>query len=504
MNPRHSGRRYSDLLYKMIAIVGMACAVGMAALITAWVAGDAKAVTISICGGGTDANTCAAEEVCPGGFVVDLDGSGEDCGPPPVPGEVLSTVLVCDATACVAAPVATGAGGYTPSGWSGPTTPPGEAGVASSSVGHAWYITAPLAGPFASWSGAREEARRRWLIANPTKENVVYTGSGCGPAVDAGGTFWWRSAPKSTGILGVCATSAVDITYAGTTCASGQRRYHNGSGYDACAAGWDCPEGYVKPYGSNTCAAIAGGVGTPRPSDGKCNVTRTLNEYTGDPMDPDCTLGAAGGAPVITGTSVTASKATGDQLKTGSVVVGTDGAVTIKNQVADSGASVTSSTTVKSTTSSSAPTVAGSIQQSVAGVGSLQGTAPVTAPAGEGGEFPELPTDYNREPTQQLILDELTAAPDDLDAATDALDAATDERIAAFAGATGAHGIALSFSPILPTPSCSFPSFTVAGHTLDMSAWCPRIEILRQLIALALYIATAFALYDIFTRTSGA
>jgi hypothetical protein len=71
-------------------------------------------------------------------------------------------------------------------------------------------------------------------------------------------------------------------------------------------------------------------------------------------------------------------------------------------------------------------------------------------------------------------------------------------------GLSPGHGITLSFLPVLPEPSCNLPSYTVAGHTMDMTDWCPKISILRELIGFAFYVGTAFALYSIFTRPGGA
>lgn len=155
---------------------------------------------------------------------------------------------------------------------------------------------------------------------------------------------------------------------------------------------------------------------------------------------------------------------------------------------------VDGSTTTNTTTTVNAP--GGSVV-------SITESRVVTPPGGEGSDL-ELPTDYNREATQLEILDALTATEGDLSPAEGELEDATDARVAVIEGTSGAHGITLSFLPVLPTPACDFPSFTVAGHTLDMTAWCPRIEILRQLIGLAFYIGAAFALYGIFTRSGGA
>lgn len=514
MNPRHSGRRYSDLLYRMAAVVGMASAVGMAALITAWVAGDAKAVTtIEICGGGNDANTCTPKnEICPGGHVIDLTGNGGGCGTPgPDPGAPIVEVLVCNDTGCVAAPVNPNAKGYTPSGWTpGPTPPSPLTGLAldPTAPGTTWINWAfstgcvPVGGGCASgrWdklsslASVSQAIVSEWCARNPTHTTCTLG------AYDIGGVQ--KCSCTGASCTPSCSTIA---TYSNLACSTGQEP--NTVTYGSCTAAHVLPPGYSKCTGAGTqdkaCQSIGAG-NIARPADGKCNVKRTGNTFSGDPMDPDCVVS---GMPAISANKVQAEKSVSGQDK---VVAQKINPVTGESETSATVSDTTTGESGRSAVKATAPavaapnaaTVSSSTKGTYEGVGAQTDTSPQTggAGAGAGGEL-ELPTDYNRETTQQAILDKLSPTAETLDPS--GLDDAAAARISAVDAATGTHGITLSFNPILPSPSCSFPSFTVAGHTLDMSSWCPRIEILRTLIGLALYVATAFALYDIFTRTSG-
>lgn len=513
MNPRHSGRRYSDLIYKMAAVVGMSAAVGMAALITAWVAGDAKAAGVPTATVSVGPVTICIDGACT--TQKDPQSTSATQPPPNVAGVLACAYGEVSGTTggCVAVPVAP-TFGYTPPGWpspAGPTSPltgqasdptrPGQCYVI-------WAFAAPDNGarvtPIGGLAGVCAALKERWCSTHTLSTCNQYS---CDFTCALGGQFI-LSACNGAGCTPT--TSTPFGAFGGKTCTTGEEPLVSNPS-NVCTPAFVLPDGYNKSAATGQSGAVVNNNATyPRPADGKCNVVRTGNAYSADAADPDCAVATLATAGITVGASSVTARATDGPKTTTAKVDATAAGTTATATSEDS-----DTTRVESRIVTIGPGGAGG--GAVTGSGHITGTGSgvgvvndqnvnVKEGGGSSGEieFPELPTDYNREATQQAILAELTAAPADLDGAVDSLDAATDERISAFDGATGAHGITLSFSPILPTPSCSFPTFSVAGHSLDMSSWCPRLEILRQLIGLALYVGTAFALYDIFTRSTGA
>ena len=221
-----------------------------------------------------------------------------------------------------------------------------------------------------------------------------------------------------------------------------------------------CPAGYTNSSG--TCV-LQNAALVKKPEDSRCFVTRSANTFAFDVNDPDCV--SLPSAVTVTASSVSV-QVTPEHKQV--VTINADGSVTAQKIVIDPIAN----TTTTETTTASAP-------NGTAPGGKITGTGTVTA-SGQGTQQDttslKLPTDYNREATQQSILTKLgeikdkrideTGTPTDgsLQSQKDAFDASvtaqTNEQNALLT-TTRKTDLGVSFGMSFPTVACVDPSFAI-------------------------------------------
>jgi len=133
-----------------------------------------------------------------------------------------------------------------------------------------------------------------------------------------------------------------------------------------------CPAGYTNQSGlcnlTNASVVI-------KPTDGKCNIIRTGNTYSGDANDPDCSLSTSGGSAQSLNLNVSSGTVTASESgRTISVNTnGSTGATTVTDSVANSNNTTTTKTTAYGPPAggTGAPVVTGSSDATTQGVGDL-------------------------------------------------------------------------------------------------------------------------------------
>lgn len=255
-----------------------------------------------------------------------------------------------------------------------------------------------------------------------------------------------------------------------------------------------CPSGYT--LGSGTCN-LNNAAAVIKPSDGKCTIKRDGNSFTGDSRDPDCSVNPG---VSISGSTVTISpKPTGSENVRYSFTP--DGGGTVSHSVPG-----TDGTTTQRTVQFGAPDGAGDSLVTGTREAKFTGTGSLQNPNAQG----DMPTDYNRETTQQGILAELkkdrkideTGTPSDasLKGASDAFDAEASSRQSALEGVGNVTNLGLGLSITWPVASCEDPTFAMPGTshslTVPMCAARPNLQAgLNWLVA----VLTAFQIFTIGT-----
>lgn len=158
-----------------------------------------------------------------------------------------------------------------------------------------------------------------------------------------------------------------------------------------------CPLNYTK---SGSTCTIAAGQPTYKPIDHKCSVIRSGNTFSADLYDPDCTTSAirSEGVTLPGGNAVKSN--TSPDLK---VTANSDGTTTITLTTINN---TNNTTTVSTANYGTDGKQTGRKTEVFTGVGDQQSTTP-SAPSTGSGTSINLPTDYNREATQQEIRDAL-------------------------------------------------------------------------------------------------
>lgn len=256
-----------------------------------------------------------------------------------------------------------------------------------------------------------------------------------------------------------------------------------------------CPDGYVS---SGSECTLNNAASVKKPADQSCSIMRAGNTFTVDPQDPDCDTMAA---TMPTPTTVKLKKANEVMEAT----INPDGTVTTKMSGPD-GTGNTQTTTVKfggPNTDMGVPAT-GQSEATTAGQGELNDPNAPIAP----GPKLELPTDYNREPTQQAIKtdigkikDELTKTGEDLSAAKAGYDAQKTSIENSLKGDAGGWFESLkakwySFQPPIESAGCTplTQSFKSISFTWD---FCPAVNVIRALLGLLAYFGTLAALWQI-------
>lgn len=253
-----------------------------------------------------------------------------------------------------------------------------------------------------------------------------------------------------------------------------------------------CNSGYS--VSSGTCT-LTNPTAVVKPVDGKCNIIRSGNSFSGDPKDPDC------GSPFYTAGKIEISGNT-VKVKTEpslTVKANTDGSTTISTTTINN---TNNTTTISTANFNNAGLQTGRKTETFNGVGDSQNQVSSDAPFDV--------TSLNKEATQQAIktgIDNLNTklnAPEDtsLQSEKDAYNTTADAHRAKIEqiGNDGldSHGVSWSWFPEIPSGTCSPVQYGVPGH---MATWdiCPTVNMLKDIFGFVLYIATAFGLFAILT-----
>lgn len=387
----------------------------------------------------------------------------------------------------------------TPAGWTDPVapspkpTPPStiaETSGTSSAHPNAGYPSQPYPGFAAACAGGTNVVYWDSSVTGSYKIYARHTQTG------------YPEIMNNSANLGNCNTTPT--TYVSTkslACPAGKNYQHP----ELCVSAPSCPAGYTGPSSGNctlTNAAIV-----QKPSDSRCYIVRNGNTYSADSQDPDCAAGLPAefqsGPNSITwggkgngdgGGSIIIDPATGETTITGHKQNGDGTTTTTKIQAGAANPTAAPGAGVS---------IKGISENTVKGVGSLvTGSAPGSI---------ELPTDYNRETTQQAMkkgVDDLnakldaTGADTSLSSTKSGYDSAVADhkaKIDALAAAPlNNHGIAFTFSPIIPSTACYEPEVNVGAYSFTMT-WCDKIEMLKQVFAWVFFILTGFGIFNMVT-----
>jgi len=164
----------------------------------------------------------------------------------------------------------------------------------------------------------------------------------------------------------------------------------------------NCPIGYTS-NGSGGCNLSNASV-VKKPTDGRCYIVRSGNSYGADPNDPDCLAGLPAEWTAGPNFVSWAGKGNGDGGGAVTIDAGTS-RVTVINNKQNSDGTTTTTTVEVGAPDAGAPVgqgtkVIGVKEETRQGQGTQVGGTTSAPPL-------QLPTDYNREATQQQIRDDI-------------------------------------------------------------------------------------------------
>lgn len=375
------------------------------------------AMTIEICGGSN--YTCKEPDKIgtpswQGGSAVECDPVNADC-----------QVKRNEITVNPKTPLAT------PSGWTAPVPPSVEPTPPSTSSNLVTsYPSAPPPNPGYCEVGVWDVGTPYYDAANNRAVGVYSNGPGTHPA------------PSGWSFQSTCVRPG----------ASGSWAFF--------IIGGICPSGYTWNSGTGMCE-LSNANAVMKPTDGKCTIKRNGNSFSGDTRDPDC---SSNPGVVVSGDTVTVSPKNGssenvrykfEPAGTGSITISKpndDGTTTQRTIVFGSPDGTTGEVAIT-----------GTKVQTFSGTGDQASSSPVG----------ELPTDYNRETTQQSILAELkkdrkideTGTPTDsaLSSAVTSFDNENATRLSSMEGVANVTELGLGLSITWPVSSCEDPSYEIPG-----------------------------------------
>lgn len=299
---------------------------------------------------------------------------------------------------------------------------------------------------------------------------------------------YFMMAPSAAGCPGVLTTG-----YTGASLQDPPRYLFQVSPWAPPVPGYNCPNytGATRPACTLQNAALV-----VKPSDNKCTIKRVGNTFSGDTRDPDCSVqpnvSVSGSAVTITPVS--------SSVETGKIEFQTDGSGYIEMSKPNTDGTTTKTRVTfgppNATTGQSITT--GTSSETYKGTGTSTGTTP------QG----EMPTDYNRETTQQAILSKLqegttideTGVPTDssLSAQKSLLDDATTARITAIEGSGNVTDLGLGLSITWPTTTCVDPSFEIPGTGKNLVvSMCDKRPDIQLAMNWLISILAAFSIFQI-------
>lgn len=262
-----------------------------------------------------------------------------------------------------------------------------------------------------------------------------------------------------------------------------------------------CPQGYTAD-GNGGCT-LTDPAQVQKPADQNCSIVRTGNTFGIDAQDPDC---ATTPATMITPSTI--------QLKKNNEImeatINADGSVTTKMTGPDA-----SGNTESTTINFASPSNSMGMPSTGTSTTTTQGSGDLNNPGVPLPPKLDLPTDYNREPTQQQINTKLGEIKDSLnpndpgpDTTLDAQKNDYDAKATAHKGVFDGIGgkgqsneggiFGWAGMPAVPTGSCAAINFGTSAYTTSFDV-CPILDKIRDLAGYALYIYTAWALFGILT-----
>lgn len=391
------------------------------------------AISISICGSST--YTCQNE---PGPETV--FGSQQVGSAAPVNS-------VCDASGkCAYVGLKPGEGGYTPAGWTSPAAPPSNIAI---TPGAYWITYFAFSG-----EGATQAAACQALIAD------INAGSS-GPEFP----YTYNS-------------------YCVANKANGGTQSLMGGNSGQFAA--TCPTGYTS---NGTSCDLTNAAVVVKPTDGKCNIIRTGNTFSGDALDPDCSLGTSGGAAQSLNLNVSSNVVTASQPGQTAKVEANTGTGTVTSTL--STANTNNTTTINTVNygapagGTAAPVMTGGSQTVAQGVGDLVGEEAPPGACGAPGQ-PPCRVDESGTPTDSS-----------LSAANSALDANNAARVAALSSSTAVTNPGIALSLDLPTSgACTNPTFAIPGTGKNLVLpMCEKQDDVRKIMSFIVAFATAIYLF---------
>ena len=238
-----------------------------------------------------------------------------------------------------------------------------------------------------------------------------------------------------------------------------------------------CPAGYVVSGGNTTCM-ISVPTAVIKPPTGTCHIIRVGNTFTVDNQSADCAKSPTGVGYSVNGNTVGLSAPDGRRA---SVSINADGSSTITDTL-PSAAGVTPSTTTTTTVGLGVPDVSTGTT-AVGGVGqtTTMGTGSQNQPTVASAPPIQMPTDYNREATQQAI---------EADLAVTASTSIPDSEVTDIQILTGDSGLIPKFDRTGLTGSVNLPSSdgTCTPLVLDFQGlswkwdYCALVTYLHPLI----------------------
>lgn len=299
--------------------------------------------------------------------------------------------------------------------------------------------------------------------------------------------------------------SSLKVRYAFKRAAStGDETVYEAGDYNAAQLSMACPAGY-SPSGS-TCVLTNQSV-VLKPLDQNCVIVRSGNTFGTDPLDPDCSTMAAT-MPVP---STIQLKKNNEILE---ATINADGSVTTKMTGPDSnGNTETTIINFAPPSGTMGMPATGQSNTTTSGSGDLNNpnnTVPKL----------EMPTDYNREATQQAVNTKLDQINDSLNPTAAGPDTSLTTQTNDYNAKATAHkglfdGIGSkgqsneggifgwSWFPTIPTATCAPLNFGTSQYMTTLNL-CPTLDLVRDLAGYALYLSTAWALLGILTGKQGA
>lgn len=322
----------------------------------------------------------------------------------------------------------------------------------------------------------------------------TYSGSGSSPSAACGAAltaFIAGTGTSSYYVLNGCSAPTGNGTLTSQCTIYRDGAYNSTS---TAQSNFACPSGYALNASTNTCTLTDQSV-VLKPFDQNCGIVRTGNTFGADPRDPDCNNMSA----TMPTPSTIQLKKNNESLK---AQINADGSVTTTMSAPDAnGNTVTTIINFAPPGNSMGMPATGFSESTTQGSGDLNNP---------GVQIPklDLPTDYNREATQQQIRSDVGAIKDELkqsgpDLANAKSGYDSDRSAIENTLKTAPTGWFeefknkwFAFNPAIQTAECTAYTGNYKGLTFSMD-FCSAVRVIRAILGLLAYMLTLWALYRI-------